>query len=83
MLKLDIDPSQETEEALIAQILADESLAALIDELYYEHHVHLSPMSIKAWANGLHGNKTQQTIETSYEIFTRLREMGIRAHSWI
>ena len=31
--------AQETEEALIDQILADGSLAALIDELYFEHHV--------------------------------------------
>ena len=40
-------------------------------------------MSIKAWGLGLRGNKTVQTIETSYQTFTRLREMGIRAHSWV
>jgi hypothetical protein len=26
---------------------------------------------------------SNQTLATSYDIFTRLRERGIRAHSWV
>ena len=87
VLKLDIDPCQSLEESLINQILADEHLASLVDELYYEHHVHLTPMVDKGWGEGLRhdcaGRATEQTMRTSYDIFQRLRRQGIRAHSWI
>ena len=39
----------DLEESLIGQILRDDATAALIDELYYEHHVHQSPMVAKGW----------------------------------
>lgn len=71
-------------------------MASLIDELYYEHHVRLSPMAHKGWELSLvhtvfdeSRNVTRQqastahTLEDSYAIFHRLREMGIRAHSWV
>ena len=50
------------------------------DELYFEHHVLHTPM----WRFGWHINTvTNQTLVDSYALFGRLREMGIRAHSWV
>lgn len=83
VLKLDIDPRQDLEESLIGQILRDDATAALIDELYYEHHVHQSPMVAKGWGQGLMQVSSNQTLADSYAILTRLREKGIRTHSWI
>ena len=79
VVKIDIDNSP-IEETLIAELLADRALAGLVDELYFEHHVHDSPM----WRYGWQANTvTNQTLEHSYGLFGKLREMGIRAHSWV
>ena len=43
VLKIDIDTAW-VEARLISQILEDDTLAELIDELYFEHHVHRTPM---------------------------------------
>ena len=79
LVKIDIDNSP-VEEALIAELLADRTLADLVDELYFEHHVRGSPM----WDYGWHVNTvTNHTLVHSYATFARLRELGIRAHSWV
>lgn len=77
VLKLDID-TYPVEMAFIEQILSDDGLASLVDELFFEHHVTFEPL-MPDW------KKTAQpdaSLEDSYEIFTRLRHMGIRAHGW-
>ena len=79
VVKVDID-TPSIEEPLIAQILDDEGLSELIDELYFEHHVLLSPMR-KWWATGL--NDTGCAVQDSYALFHALRQRGIRAHSWV
>ena len=79
VVKVDID-TPSIEEPLIAQILDDEGLSELIDELYFERHVLLSPMS-KWWATGL--NDTGCAVQDSYALFHALRQRGIRAHSWV
>jgi hypothetical protein len=79
IVKIDIDNST-VEEPLIEQLLADRTLAGLVDELYFEHHVLHTPM----WGYGWHlKTETNQTLVHSYDLFGRLREMGIRAHSWV
>ena len=79
VVKIDIDNST-VEEPLASQLLADAALAGLVDELYFEHHVLHTPM----WRYGWHINTvTNQTLVDSYALFGRLREMGIRAHSWV
>ena len=83
VLKLDMDPRSDIEESLIAQLIADEGLSSLVDELYYEHHVFLSPMIQKGWGDALLRAGSTQTLATSYNIFSKLRELGIRAHSWV
>ena len=75
VVKVDID-TPSIEEPLIAQILDDEGLSELIDELYFEHHVLLSPMR-KWWATGL--NDTGCAVQDSYALFHALRQRGIRA----
>eukprot|EP01064_Diplonema_japonicum_P028906 TRINITY_DN4542_c3_g1_i1.p1 TRINITY_DN4542_c3_g1~~TRINITY_DN4542_c3_g1_i1.p1 ORF type:complete len:390 (+),score=65.69 TRINITY_DN4542_c3_g1_i1:50-1171(+) len=82
VVKLDID-NPTVEEALIATLLEDTELHALVDELVWEHHVKRSPLT---WPGGW-GRDTlalsTRTLSDSYEIFKVLRERGIRAHSWV
>lgn len=126
VLKLDID-TNHLEEAIIHQIIADSSLAELIDELYFEQcalqiprrparmtlpylfptsprledlmllacscarvsvsHTHESPMRFKGWFSSLWTRegtaKTTHTLADSYRLFSQLRHLGIRAHSWV
>jgi len=53
-------------------------LSQLIDELYFEHHVWGSGLS-STWAGyGMDGD-----MVGSYTLFSQLRNLGIRAHSWV
>ena len=79
VVKIDIDNSS-VEEPLVAQLLKDRSLARLVDELYFEHHVRNTPMWSCCWRQN---TVTTHTLVHSYDVFTRLRQMGIRAHSWV
>jgi len=77
-LKIDID-NFEVESRFIQQILADDMLAALIDELLYEHHVQFEPLVSCCWKETA-DNRT--TLADSYSLFHELRTRGIRAHGW-
>ena len=50
---------------------------SLVDEMYFEHHVNLPEMN-PSWNTF----EETTTIVTSYELFTQLRNAGIRMHSW-
>jgi hypothetical protein len=78
VFKIDIDNS-EVELELINQILYDPSAYSLIDELYFEHHVSQNPMEYMGWGKGHKLNN----LKESYDIFYKLRSVGIRAHSWV
>ena len=79
VVKMDIDNST-VEEPLAQQLLADAALAGLVDELYFEHHVLHTPM----WRFGWNVNTvTNHTLSDSYALFSQLRQLGIRAHSWV
>ena len=82
VLKIDID-TLAIESALVDQILRDPELASLIDEIYYEHHVKFSPMYAMWWHRDSSTSKPKMTLADSYELFSALRERGIRAHSWV
>ena len=86
VVKIDID-TNHIEEALIEQIVAEPGLASLIDEVYFEHHVWESPMFYKGWLHSLQESdgtpKTSHTLADSYRLFSRMRHLGIRAHSWV
>ena len=75
LMKLDID-STPIEEAIIDQILTDSD--NLIDELYFEHHVHTPPM-FPYW--GVLPDST--TLKDTYRIFSTLRNKGVMAHAWV
>ncbi len=79
VVKIDID-NTPVEEALLEQLLADRALSGLVDELYFEHHVLNTPMWHYGWKAG---TVTTHTLVHSYELFSKLRELGIRAHSWV
>ena len=85
VFKIDID-TIPIEIALLEQILADPDASRLIDELYFEDHVINSPMMEKGWIYTIRAkenNATTRLLSDSYDSFRRLREMGIRAHSWV
>lgn len=74
--KLDIDtPSVEL--PIVEQLLASPAVASVLDEFFFEHHVH-GLMQQYGWGPDVNG-----TFTDSYQIFTKLRSMGVRAHSWI
>jgi hypothetical protein len=72
--KMDIDHAV-LENDFIHQILADPEIYSRIDEFMFEHHVNFSPM-------GWSGKNETYTLDYSYQIFTALRQRGIRAHGW-
>jgi len=84
VVKIDID-TPEVEIMLVMQLLEDEILLGLVDEFYFEHHVHGNPMQFRGWGNLRRKNENMlhPGIEHSYKIFQLLREKGVRAHSWV
>lgn len=81
MLKIDID-NAEVEMELIRQIFADPSISSLIDELYFEHHVNWAGMH-RWWSIYPESIVKDARLSDSYNIFTKMRHMGIRAHGWV
>ena len=67
----------------------------LVDELFWEHHVAGSALCCpKLWRwrepTGLgwarmrfNRSNVDETLVGSYRLLTRMRELGIRAHSWV
>ena len=76
LFKLDID-NVVVEEGIVRSLLADPALLALVDEFYWEHHVNFRPMNA-AWRT----SQDSKYMNASIPVFARLREVGIRAHSW-
>ena len=74
IIKLDIDtPTLEND--LINQVLNDTSISSLIDEMFFEMHVTVSEM-IRYWG------RPDNRLKDTYVLFRKLREVGIRMHSW-
>ncbi|CAF3921676.1 unnamed protein product [Rotaria magnacalcarata] len=74
VIKLDID-TPEVEIPLISQLLNDSSIYSLVDEVFFEHHVHVKEMN-PYWTT------RQGQLKDTYVLFTKLRELGVRMHSW-
>ncbi len=74
IIKLDID-TFALENELANQVLNDSSIHSLIDEMFFEMHVTINEMK-NFWGAPPGG------LEDSYTLFTKLRELGIRMHSW-
>ena len=77
-IKLDIDFA-ELEMQFVDQMLTDPGLDGLIDELFFEHHVAFPPFVKCCWDDTYDKGAT---LKTSYELFLRFREQGIRMHGW-
>ena len=78
VVKLDID-NHVLESQFIEQIVSDPSLASLIDEFFYEPHFSFKPMVRCCWKNSADPNTD---LLKAFNVFTRLRQIGIRAHGW-
>ncbi|KAI9018360.1 hypothetical protein DFJ74DRAFT_644472 [Hyaloraphidium curvatum] len=76
VVKLDID-NAAVEDAVASQLMGSPQLASLVDEFYYEHHTNYNPMA-QRWGC----DERCPRLSVSYNIFTKLRGLGIRAHSW-
>ncbi|CAF1355242.1 unnamed protein product [Adineta steineri] len=74
VVKLDID-TPAIEGPLINEVLNDSSIHSLIDELFFEHHITVKEMT-------LYWMTPPGSLKDSYILFTKLRQLGIRMHSW-
>ncbi len=63
---------------LLAPVDLHLQILSLVDEFYWEHHVNMEPLASCCWATT--GLSKKQDVSLAY--FTKLREAGLRAHSW-
>jgi len=77
VVKLDIDTSS-IEVPLARELLEDKDgvYSKIIDQFYFEHHVHLGELA-GHWRSSMDG-----TVGESLELFSNLRKKGIPAHFW-
>jgi hypothetical protein len=75
VVKLDVDTAS-VEIPLAKQVLEDPELNDIIDQFYFEHHVHLGELAPN-WRHTMQG-----TVEESLKLFSALREKGVAAHFW-
>lgn len=83
MFKLDID-SPRVEAGSVDYILANAATTP-IDEFFWEHHVKGNYILARGyWKQDFRRSKSPHvTLKESYEYFLKLRQLGIRAHSWV
>lgn len=75
MVKLDIDtPKLET---ILSTQLLNETLGKLVDQFYFEKHVHLEELAV-FWAETMEGS-----VKDAMIFFYELRRSGIAAHFWV
>lgn len=83
--KLDIDHS-EVENAIADTLLKNHDLFPAIKagqfEFFFEQHVQLDLMH-KYWGGPDNAIDESKTLADSYELFLKMRKLGIRAHGWI
>ena len=77
LVKLDVDTSS-IEVPLAKQLLEDEDgiYSKIVDQFYFEHHVHLGELA-PIWRSSMAGS-----IKDSFDLFHSLRKKGIPAHFW-
>jgi len=77
VVKLDVD-NVPLERYLIHQLLKDPDTLALIDEMFFEHHVFVGPM-LRYWGIS---NPLGETMTDAWELVRKLRHAGVRMHGW-
>ena len=75
IVKLDVD-TPAVEIPLAYQLLNNPRLGNLVDQFYFEHHVHLKELA-PSWQKSMNGS-----VKDSLYLFSELRQMGIAAHYW-
>lgn len=78
VVKLDVDTSS-IEVPLAKQLLnggPDGIYHKLVDQFYFEHHVHLGELA-RWWSSSMNG-----TVKESLDLFYNLRRKGIPSHFW-
>lgn len=78
LFKLDID-SGDVERGTVEHLLNHPENLAFVDEFVWEHHVEGNYLMKHAWKN----STDDMSIYDSYQYFLRLRQKGVRAHSWV
>jgi hypothetical protein len=76
IVKLDID-TPDIENPLVDQLMKDDGLRALVDEMFYEHHVNTKTMW-RYWRT----DQSPIVLADTYKNFAFLRSRGVRMHSW-
>ena len=76
IVKLDID-APKVEMALVQQLVSSPELMKLVDVFYFEHHVLLGELE-QAWNGTMAGS-----VQSSLELFARMRRKGLDAHFWV
>lgn len=76
--KLDID-NFPIEKSLINQMLSDPLLVSIVDEFFFELHFNYPGMVKCCWGNTADPNVD---LAGAYDLFLRMRKLGIRAHGW-
>jgi hypothetical protein len=76
VVKLDID-TPSVEMPMVEQLLNNPRLHVLVDQFYFEHHVHMAEME-RSW-----GKKVNGSVHDSLTLFHALREKGVAAHHWV
>lgn len=75
VVKLDIDTASV--EIPLTDQLMEEKNSRIVDHFYFEHHVRMKHM-LKFWRLQARG-----TLQHSLDLFTKLRNAGVAAHSWV
>jgi len=76
VIKLDVDHNS-IELPLAQQLLNDDRFGPLVDQFYFEHHVHLEEIAAN-WRQSMEGS-----VKDTLDLFSGLRQRGIPAHFWV
>ncbi|KAL7466153.1 hypothetical protein ACHAXS_006453, partial [Conticribra weissflogii] len=76
VVKLDID-TPHIELPLAHQLRDDPKVGQLVDQFYFEYHVHQKEMA-SWWGAGMNG-----TVKEAMDLMGELRKNGVAAHFWV
>lgn len=81
--KLDID-SPDYEMPIALSLLADEALAGLVDEFFFELHFRCEVMTSCGWGKRVPATSHGLVLDRPHilRFFIELRKKGVRAHIW-
>eukprot|EP01032_Pedospumella_encystans_P013491 gene13491-15528_t len=82
-LKLDVD-TPEVEIPIVQDLVADEALHRLVDEFFFELHFRCEIMMYCGWRDKMPVEHNGLKLDRPHalQLFTTLRQKGIRAHVW-